>query len=873
MSMNHGLHFGPASVAVAFLARRLAVLFSHLSRVVLFSLAFASVMFVRADEPTTAQKAAELEYFEREVRPLLVSRCNECHSKETGPDNGGLVLESPEGIAAGGSRGQLLQPGNPESSLLIEAVRYQNVELQMPPDGKLPDQELAVLENWVARGAIMPDPAESSVVKDTKQGVDWQAAREFWSFRPLAPVALPRTHATSGLAPIDAFIAARREAAGLPANPPAPRDAWIRRVTFDCLGLPPTPAEVEAFVRDASPQAYERVVDRLLASPRYGERWGRTWLDLARYTDATPFWQSPTDRGWLYRDWVIRALNENRPYDDFVRAQLAADRLPGMRPTDLAALGFLGLSPTYWKELRLAPGVIQQIVADEWDERIDTVTRTFLGLTVACARCHDHKFDPITTEDYYALAGVFASSQIDERPLLPDCEASLAAAMRSKRLALEDRLKKLREEREKLAQAKRDATPATAVVTLATVNAETEDTANPEPIADAATNATTNTVTQVSHTEEVSAEALMEQEIAGLEQQVVALHQSAPDRDQPWAHTLREASIYVEPDGDEMTKLVYREGEPRDLPVYRRGNPLNPGDIVPRRFLRLFASQESPRAFRAGSGRAELADAIVVDAQGLAARVVVNRLWDHHFQAGLVRTTSDFGTQGERPSHPELLDYLAYELVHHAWDLKWLHREILLSATYRQSSAYAAEGYQFDPDNRLLWRMNRRRLEIEMWRDATLAVTGQLDLRMYGPSAPVDALNNFRRSIYATVEREDLHPMLRMHDFPEASSHSPRRTPTVTPLQQLFVLNSPWLEEQSKRLHQRLLNVPEQERLDEAYRLLFSRTPTPAERERAEAYLQHGVDHGGHASDVEKVTRWQDLLQALLGINEFHFVD
>ncbi|MCA9038600.1 MAG: DUF1549 domain-containing protein, partial [Planctomycetaceae bacterium] len=359
--------------------------------------------------------------------------------------------------------------------------------------------------------------------------------------------------------------------------------------------------------------AFETLVEELLASPHYGERWARMWLDLARYTDFTPDWQNPTDRGWLYRDWVINAFNTNMRYDRFVKLQLAADQLPDTPPDDFAALGFLGLSPTYWKELRLAPTVIEQIVADEWDERIDAVSRTFLGLTVACARCHDHKFDPVSTQDYYALAGVFASTQLHEQPLLPAEESRGVISARKKLIQLQDQLKSVKEKDSSQAEA--------------------------------------------------------------LAKQIAEFKAANPHVEMPFAHTVKDASVFVVADGPDATKLTYAESQARDLPVFHRGNPANTGEIVPRRYLSIFNPSGSANGFEHGSGRIDLANAMLSRSEGLVARVMVNRIWARHFGKGLVSTESDFGSQGDPPSHPQLLEYLAFHFVKQGWDIKWLHRQ------------------------------------------------------------------------------------------------------------------------------------------------------------------------------------------------------
>ena len=758
---------------------------------------------VAADEK--ASSLADAEYFEAEVRPILARRCYSCHSSDKGADNGDLILETVEGIAAGGSRGSLFSKDDLSKSLLLHSLSYLDVDLQMPPEGKLPINELMVLERWVTTGAQLP---EYTVAPRPKaNSIDLDAGRKFWSFQPLQQPPVPDAASMPwGRNSIDAFVAKQLEANRLTPSAEASRSVLLRRLTFNLIGLPPTPEELEAFEQDESPQAFERVVDRLLASPHYGERWARVWLDLARYTDFTPEWQSPTDRGWMYRDWVVQALNTNMPYDQFVRLQLAGDLIPNTDPKDLAALGFIGLSPTYWKELQLAPAVIEQIVADEWDERIDAVSRTFMGLTISCARCHDHKFDPISIEDYYSLAGIFASTQLDERPLVPSDEAA----------AIKVATKQLKELEEKLKTAK-EKSPADA---------------------------------------------------PAIQQQIDQLKVTTPHLDLPWAHVVREASVFVQPDGTDRTRLEYREGMPRDLPVFRRGNPSNPGDVMARRFPAVLQRSE-PSPYTSGSGRRELANQLLTDAQGLVARVFVNRIWGQHFGEGLVRTPSDFGVQGDRPTHPELLEHLACDFVAHGWDIKWLHRQIVMSATWRQSSAFRENAHAADPSNHFLWRFNRRRLDLEMWRDAVLAANGRLDQSMGGPSLAIDDPKNVRRTIYVTVAREELHPTLRMHDFPEASSHSPQREPTTTPLQQLFFLNSPWMKEQSAALLNRLqsLEAPDS-RIELAYRLLFSRKPNAEE-------MAVGLEFvNAERSDSNGISqRWADYLQCLLSLNEFHFAD
>ena len=798
---------------------------------------------VRADLPTGPEQRAAAEFFEKKIRPLLIDRCGECHSSEKADENGRLALDHRAGLLAGGSRGPILVAGKPDQSLLIKAVKYLDPKLQMPPEGKLPDSEIELLSRWIQDGATVPDYGSQSGRKAKE--IDWPSARQFWSFRPLETVAVPQVDPQAGLVsnPLDAFILRRLHEQKLTAAETADRRTLIRRLSFDLLGLPPSPDDVAEFLADPEPDAYERLVDRLLASPHFGERWARYWLDLARYVDFTPDWQKNTDRAWMFRDWVVRAFNEDMPYDKFVRRQLAADFVPDGDPRDLAALGLLGVSPTYWKELKLAPSVIEVIVADEWDERLDTVTRTFLGLTVACARCHDHKFDPVTTRDYYALAGVFASTQVTDRPLLPLPLAEQVADARGKLDKLQESLKQQKDK-------------------------ESE-------------------------------------EAKKIKQQIEDLRAATPHIDDLMAPVVEDSSVYVVPDGPDATKLEYRKRQSRDLPVFRRGNPANAGEIVPRRFLELFAGVTeaagpnetstpssagdvaSGSSFRQGSGRLELADAMLTRARGLTARVIVNRIWSHHFGKGLVKTPGDFGQQGDRPSHPELLDWLANELAathsdaSSAWSLKSLHRTMVTSATYRRVSprtekaSHAATSGDSDrsgadADNQWLARMNRRRLEIEPWRDAMLAVAGNLDDRMEGIGQDLDQPAHRRRTLYGRIGRDEQNDMLRIYDFPPPTTHSPARDLTTTPLQQLFVLNSEFVERQSSLLAGRILDqsdVTNRPRIERCYQLLFQRSPTPQELQLGERFL---TASSGKLSEPEC---WRTYVQSLYGLNEFMFVD
>ncbi len=753
-------------------------------------------------------------YFEKKIRPLLHKHCYSCHSAKAETVQGGLLLDSRAALHRGGDSGPSVTPGKPEASLLIAAVEYGDDSYQMPPDGKLADREIQELKTWVERGA--PFPKSTTATTDAPKRIDLAEGRKFWSFQTAQRQSLPDVADSDWpRSRLDWFVLAGMTGNKLVPSTEAKRATLIRRLTFDLTGLPPSPDEVAQFVADSSPDAYDRLVKRLLDSPRFGERWARPWLDLVRYTDQTASWLKANGEAHLYRDWVVRALNDDMPYDEFIRRQLATDMMASTGPDDLPALGFLGLSPTYWKELKLPSEIIKVIVADEWEERVDVVSRTFLGLTVACARCHDHKFDPIDMEDYYALAGVFASSRLTAKPTIDEAlyEPAKKAKVEVERL-----------QKELTALRKKKPVPEDKVKPLAAKIAEMKKT---------------------------------------------------PWYDAPLAHVVQDESMFVVRAGktpQQGTRLEYKPG-PRDLPLFVRGNPNRPGKVIPRRFLAVL-SQERATPFQKGSGRLELAESIIHDAGSLAARVIVNRIWADHFGSGLVATPSNFGQLGAKPTHPRLLEDLTADFIANGWSMKWLHREIVMSATYRQSSAVESNRMQVDPDNRYLSRMNRRRLDVESWRDAMLVVGGDFDGAIGGTSVRLDDANNRRRTIYSTIHRRDMSKMLQIHDFPDRTSHSPKRVHTTTPLQGLYLLNSPFVAKRAETLVRRIAdesskdkgssNVREQIRF--AHQLLFARDADESEIELGLAYL------GDRASDPSS-PEWRQYAHALLGCNEFLFVD
>ena len=762
-----------------------------------------------------------LEFFEKKIRPVLVERCYKCHSSETAKPKGGLRLDRRAGVFDGGDSGTAVVPEKPDESLLIKALSWSGVVLEMPPDSKLPDRVIADFREWIARGAAFP--ADSIPVAAKPRAVDVELGRGFWSFQPVHTVSAPQVSDPNWpRRKIDSFVREQLDRQQMRPAPEADRRTLIRRLSFDLLGVPPTFAESEAFVADQTPDAYERLVERYLASPHYGERWGRHWLDVARYAEDQPTSEAtckPPRFPFRYRDWVIQALNNDLPYDEFVRRQLAADLLDVPR-SELAALGFLGLSPVYHKEPKLAADVISVIVADEWDERLDTVTRSFLGLTVACARCHDHKFDPIKTDDYYALAGVMASTQLVEWPLVETSPEEAAALTEVQRQIIDVELR--------FDYAKKNRkTPKAEGVDVAPFDAE---------------------VTRW----EAALKALKETKLF----------------EGPIATGVRDAGLWINGDDPAWTLLDYQPGRPRDLPVFVRGNPANSGPIVPRRFLEVLSPRDA-KPYQQGSGRRELADAMVLDSASLAARVIVNRVWGWHFDRPLVTTPSNFGRLGDAPSHPELLDDLTARFIESGWSLKWLHREIVLSATWRQASRSPADFHDHDPDNRSLWRMNRRRLEAEAWRDAVLSASTELDTTMLGPSVSLDDAKFRRRTVYSIVSRQKPADLFRLFDFPDAKRHTENRLPTTTPLQQLYLLNSPFLQQQAEGTVRAVLdeNPPRPEEIARnLFRRILLRDPTTDELRESIGLVRN------ETGEVPRES-WAFLAHSLFATNEFLYVE
>ena len=1037
-----------------------------------------------------------VEFFEKKIRPVLLKHCYECHSAKAKNVKGGLLLDTREAALKGGDTGAAIVPKNVDKSLLISALRHEDFE--MPPKGKLPDSVIADFVKWIEMGA--PDPRRGeSVVKST---IDFDKAGKHWAYQPIARPKLPKVQlADWPTSAIDSFTLAKMEQMKLQPVGKAGKRELIRRATFDLLGLPPTPEEVAAFLQDDTPTAYKKVIDRLLQSKHYGERWGRYWLDVARYSEdqAHTFAVKKNTNGYRYRDWVVAAFNSDMPYDKFVRLQIAGDLIGPESDGSydhLVAMGFFGLGAQYYKNSDAA-----KAAADELDDRVDTLTRGFLGLTVSCARCHDHKFDPIPTQDYYSLAGIFRSSKLHNAPLCKPAEVQTYNAGQQRVKSADADVKKfLASEKTTAAESKvGDISKYIETVwihRMAATNGQPANTAKlakqagvnefllkrwigfldakqkgkigqldpwfaikfekssskdvpavvPEAVSKLANEfqkhvqsllnvrngvATTNLaevtgdkphkpgsarfvtpiVTKVRPT------ASIDVDISGAKQLFLVVsdggngrscdhadwiaprlvgkkgelkltelkwkslegfgggkidtnYQGKPIRvggkkyangigvhapsvivyDLPEGYQRFKAtggldnsgsdqgvcgdqasvqfSVYTEKptegkvspvkpgkdllsvvfgkdgpfavsDGalenfltgkkkEQLVKLradletakktappmypvahSYAEGSVADMKVFVRGNPARQREVAPRRFLRILAGEDRDH-YANGSGRRELAEAITQADNPLTARVFVNRIWQHHFGRGIVATPSNFGMQGEAPTHPALLNYLAARFIESGWSIKALHREIMLSSTYQLSTSPNKANANIDADNRFVWKMTRRRLDVEAWRDALLDVSGRLDRTLGGPSTNLADANNVRRTVYAKVSRHELDSLLRLFDFPDANITSSKRSETTVPQQQLFVLNSPFMVEQAKAFSARLHKAEpadNEARIQRAFMLAYGRPAVDVEVEIGLAYLSGEVD------PKSQLTLWQSYVQVLLGSNEFMYLD
>ncbi len=945
---------------------------------------------VQADEPPAAITPEQERLFEEKVRPLLASNCFECHGPRK--QESGLRLDSRAAVIEGGDSGErAVVPGDPDRSLLVKAINHVG-DYHMPPKRKLADDEIAALTDWVKAG--LPWPAVTAATPEHKQSPIELASfhrQSHWAYQPIQRPPLPAIQNPSSKIQnrIDAFIVARLEAEGLSPSPTADRRTLIRRLSFDLVGLPPSPDEVDAFHADCAPDAYERLVDRLLASPRYGERWARHWLDVARYGDTKGYAFQQERRypyAYTYRDYVIRALNEDLPYNRFILELLAADKLleepqpPTSSPksldkTRLAALGFLTTGRKFNNR------------NDDIDDQIDVVSRGLLGITVACARCHDHKYDAIPTEDYYSLYGVFAScTEPAEMPLISPPQETKDREASPEYKKFEEGLAKLKNEFEKFKIDKHaeflDQSRKQAADYLAKIAAGESDalaaklpfmSLDPKDLrprllqrwqqyfdqhakADdpvlglwhdllkvttaefgeksqsilARWRAQTpgiskgqcNPLVQVAFTDDSPAartdvariygklltDAYQQWFSAGANDE--AIEKLSPEcrqiaeilvgKDSPTSVSLDDTRQFLNradrnkfqelqkkadsfqansPFAPPRAMVVVDSPTPMEPRVLIRGNPARPGNVVPRQFLMVLAENRKP--FTGGSGRLELGQAIVSPDNPLTRRVIVNRLWMHHFGEPLVLSPSDFGIRCEPPSHPELLDSLASDLLDDDWSLKALHRVMVCSATYRQSSVHPAvlnpeprtlNPASVDPENRLLWRMNRRRLEFEAARDTLLALADRLDTTMFGRAVEITkAPFPRRRGVYGFIDRQDLPNLYRVFDLASPDSSSPRRPRTTVPQQALFLMNSPFVVEQAQALAARSEVSGASDanaKIAALYRLVLNRPPDNDELTIGRDFLSAPI-----SSDGSKLSALEQYAQLLLLTNEVMYVD
>ncbi|MEI6712187.1 MAG: PSD1 and planctomycete cytochrome C domain-containing protein [Verrucomicrobiota bacterium] len=912
-----------------------------------------------------------LAFFETKIRPLFAAHCLECHSAEKGKVKGGLNMDSRESLLKGGESGAVIKADTAEKSTLIQAVEW-SADLQMPPKKKLSDEQITSLKEWITRGA--PDPREGSATTN-------RSPKEHWAFQPVARPTPPSVkNPTWSKSSIDRFILAKLDQKGLlPSDPPdtgsdadrrRKREALLRRAYFDLIGMPPTPSQIRNFTNDPQPNAFEKVIDELLASPAYGERWARHWLDTARYSDTAGGPRNNRNNefryayAWSYRDWVITAINKDMPYDQFVLNQLAADKIPNNSKENLAALGFLTVGERFRNE------------DDTLNDRIDAVGRGFLGLTIACARCHDHKFDPITQADYYALKGIFASCiEPKDEPLIggdPNSKSYQTFTQRMDGLekqahaatfqmlranvnefhnsaaeyfeaAYMQRTAKDRESRARaeefaqkhkldgglIDQVSRHTNPNDPVLgpfvqliknsekpvqqiigktnkksaynplvidhlssgsewpgditmvaasfskfcrTIASSSAPRAN-LNVDPVLDLEKGGIFKTIANSSK-DKLSPEDKARMSLAVFPFEFVpgellrdmnALERQMRDWDRGPGGRINPGAIFNKIN---ELKLTFRGGpvramaiedlpSPVDLPIFPRGNAPKTGDkvtIVPRRFIQVLSPTEPPQPFSNGSGRLELAQSIANKNNPLTARVMVNRVWMHHFGDGLVRTPDDLGNQAGTPTHPELLDFLSSWFMEDlgaskpAWSVKALHKAIMLSNVYQQSSQshFLESQKKIDAGNSLLWRANIRRLDFEAFRDALLCMAGAMDTTLLGPSVNLASEPySFRRSVYGYIDRSNM-PDLFMHfDMANPNEPNSKRTSSIVPQQALFLMNSPFTLSIAQKVVQRpevveavVTNKDARSGILNIFQIVLQRTPTKTEFEMALRFLQ-----------------------------------
>jgi hypothetical protein len=786
---------------------------------------------------------------EKQARAILEANCYRCHSHQAGKSKGDLMLDSLASMRKGGVTAPAVVPGEPGKSLLIKAILHEDEELKMPRGGKLPEEQIRVLQTWVKAGAPWTETSAAHGLRVPGQITD--ADRQYWAFQPVKAGPLPAVaDAAWAVNPIDRFIRSRLDAAGIKPSPPPDRRMLARRLYFDVIGLPPTPAEVEAFLGDAGNIAYERLVDRLLASPRYGEQMARHWLDLVRYAESDGFRQdAPRPNAWRYRDYVIRCFNADKPYDRFVREQIAGDELDADDADCVIATGYL------------CHGIYefnQRDVRTQWDNMLSEITDVtadaFLGLGFACARCHDHKYDPILQKDYYALRAFFAALMPAEN--VPLVSRAQRADYERRQAAWLEKTAGIRTEIDRLLEQERAKSVTTMVAKF------------PREI-QAMLNRTVAERSPLEHQLATLAYRQVQGDIDLIDSRMkgdaktrlgeLRKELAKFDADKPaagFAFATHDLGTTAPP-----TQIAKRKGAPIDpaVPTVLQREPLS---IAP------------PPGVASTGRRLALANWLTRPDHPLTARVIVNRIWQQHFGRGLVATPNDFGTLGDKPSHPELLDWLADRFIKDGWSVKKLHRLILTSQTYRQSATAPASDVALkkDPENRLLWRMTTHRLAAEQVRDAILSATGKLDVKMGGPG--VDAKEP-RRSVYTRVLRNTHDPLLDVFDSPDTFASTAQRNVTTTPTQALLMLNSPFMQQQAQAFAARLLKdapADDTARIDVAFRIAYGRPATSSQKDAARAFLAEQAKRIQPTADVRQAAL-AELCLVLLNANEFLYVD
>lgn len=909
------------------------------------ALAAGAVGVAQEAPPRNALAPEKLEFFESKVRPILVQRCYECHSGQE--SNGGLRLDYREGLLKGGDSGPALQADEPQGSLLLRAIRYQNADLQMPPSGKLDASEIEVLETWVAQGAFDPRADLPSGSSDKPQGMSIQDGRNFWSMMPLKPVEVPRAVDTDWCRnPIDAFVLKELDSNGLRPSPESSRREILRRVTLGLIGLVPESQEYKAFEQDTAPEAYERQVDRLLSSEQYGVRFGRHWLDVARYSDSNGLDENIAyGNAWRYRDYVVEAFNSDKPFDRFIEEQIAGDLLPDADRQSKTATGFLVLGAKV-----LAEPDRDKLTMDTIDEQLDTIGKAFMGMTLGCARCHDHKFDPIKQRDYYALAAILKGTKTfgdsnfgaikhwneisyanpQEKEQLKAIDAQIAEKNGAWNKLKSEAIGKLREQvRKQAADYLAVASKLTSEATLnewAQVGEELKlhprvlansrrylDNHRQEPLFakwhELAGHGDHQAIRD--YYQELFERALGEWEKAkAADAQVKKLEDSTLEAarvalgdvggflaipakmehalDQESLvkiHELAESARLFESAAPDETSVmgVADKGVVDGLAIHIRGSYRNLGDVVPRGFPEVMVSQGATPIFsRHSSGRLELARWLANATHPLTARVIVNRVWRWHFGRGLVESTENFGVLGDRPSHPELLDYLARWFIESGWSIKELNRLILTSSTYRMSSVHpeAQSALAIDPENRLRWHYKLERLGAEPLRDSILQVAGRLDCQLGGKSVPLrnrqfvfdhtsidhTKYDSIRRTVYLPIIRNHLYSLLEQFDFPDPTMPVGSRNTSMVSVQMLLLMNADWIIDSASLLARRSQEFSSEpsRRIDWLFETVLGRAPKEHEQRR---FLD--AISAGQASGEDP---WVTLAHNLLICSEFIYV-